>query len=323
MPVFPYSRSWFIIALSLVMAYALPEAGEGPRPLTITSKAMAATFGEALEGRDLQRRQNTICGWVSGNMDLPLTCAPGYQCGINTHNWAANCCQNPANCEYKTACVPYISMGLCNSACLANIFITRCSNSDYPSCYTKKYIYAQYASPFYELDCLATEGLEIVLETYSTAAANPSITSQHPMTQPQPSSPSPLPSTPQPIPTPAPPPTSQASLAPPPTISSLALTSTMTISAESFRQDPSTQQAALSTSVDPFPPSSTPSQSSISSSPPQATAQNNCVNGVGNCVNGPNGGNVVYVGHSAANIRVQLKGGLIVGVVALAVSGAL
>lgn len=68
MPVFPYSPSWFIIALSLVTAYALPEAGEGPRPLTITSESMAATFGEALEGRDLQRRQNTICGWVSGNM---------------------------------------------------------------------------------------------------------------------------------------------------------------------------------------------------------------------------------------------------------------
>ena len=68
MVVFPHSRSWFIFALPLVMAYALGEAGEGPHPLTITSETMAAAIGEALEGRDLQRRQNTVCGWVSGNI---------------------------------------------------------------------------------------------------------------------------------------------------------------------------------------------------------------------------------------------------------------
>ncbi|KAI0200021.1 hypothetical protein F4808DRAFT_174727 [Astrocystis sublimbata] len=58
---------------------------------------------------DLRRRQeeNTICGYIGGNSDLPATCSLGSHCVLDAANSVVGCCPNGGTCTsgVYTGCV--------------------------------------------------------------------------------------------------------------------------------------------------------------------------------------------------------------------------
>ncbi|KAI0442544.1 hypothetical protein F4803DRAFT_368023 [Xylaria telfairii] len=64
--------------------------------------------GEPLSPFDLERRQdNTICGYIGGNPQLPATCSLGSHCVLDAANSVVGCCPNGGPCTTGvfTGCV--------------------------------------------------------------------------------------------------------------------------------------------------------------------------------------------------------------------------
>ncbi|KAI3322084.1 hypothetical protein HD806DRAFT_136526 [Xylariaceae sp. AK1471] len=85
---------------------------------------------------NLQRRQeNTICGFIGGNSDLPATCSLGSHCVLDPANSVVGCCPNGGTCTagVYTGCVdrnsnpqteinPYIFTCQGSNVCFKNNF---------------------------------------------------------------------------------------------------------------------------------------------------------------------------------------------------------
>ncbi|KAI0460107.1 hypothetical protein F5B21DRAFT_131780 [Xylaria acuta] len=92
--------------------------------------------GEPLSPFDLKRRQeNTICGYIGGNPDLPATCSLGSHCVLDAANSVVGCCPNGGACTTGvfTGCVdrnsdpqtemnPYIYTCQGTNVCFMNNF---------------------------------------------------------------------------------------------------------------------------------------------------------------------------------------------------------
>ncbi|KAI8949046.1 hypothetical protein F4801DRAFT_591397 [Xylaria longipes] len=92
--------------------------------------------GESLSPFDLKRRQeNTICGYLGGNLDLPATCSLGSHCVLDAANSVVGCCPNGGACTTGvfTGCVdrnsdpqteinPYIYTCQGTNVCFMNNF---------------------------------------------------------------------------------------------------------------------------------------------------------------------------------------------------------
>ncbi|TRX96623.1 hypothetical protein FHL15_002525 [Xylaria flabelliformis] len=94
---------------SLTDGYALPRQTKvvAYHELDVTPFPPIPT-GEPLSPFDLKRRQeNTICGYIGGNPDLPATCSLGSHCVLDAAVSVVGCCPNGVACTTGvfTGCV--------------------------------------------------------------------------------------------------------------------------------------------------------------------------------------------------------------------------
>ncbi|KAH7395517.1 hypothetical protein BKA64DRAFT_673942 [Cadophora sp. MPI-SDFR-AT-0126] len=115
---------------------------------------------------ELKERQyyEDVCGYASGDIQLPVTCAMGMECAVNYNLGAMGCC--PAgylqSCQLATACIDYAYLGNCDFACQANYAIGKC-NYQYPYCAT--YISTDGLTTLQGYQCAVTPGIIIPVET--------------------------------------------------------------------------------------------------------------------------------------------------------------
>ncbi|KAI0482227.1 hypothetical protein GGR56DRAFT_176513 [Xylariaceae sp. FL0804] len=83
----------------------------------------------------LRRQENTVCGYIGGNSDLPATCSAGSHCALDSSNGVVGCCPNGAPCTAGifTGCVdvnsppqteinPYVFTCAGSEVCFQNQF---------------------------------------------------------------------------------------------------------------------------------------------------------------------------------------------------------
>ncbi|KAI1812973.1 hypothetical protein GGS20DRAFT_502335 [Poronia punctata] len=90
----------------------------------------------------LRREDNTICGYIGGNPDLPATCLAGSHCVLDAANSAVGCCPNGGACTTGvfTGCVDWNS----DPQTEINPYVFTCQGSDV--CYKNNFAggYFQY-----------------------------------------------------------------------------------------------------------------------------------------------------------------------------------
>jgi hypothetical protein len=102
----------------------------GQLDLRIPEPTPRAILGEV--SNPLARRDaNTLCGYVDGNLNYPVSCGGGSVCALATAFTAAGCCDPNAlaYCELPSTCIPY--GGVCDEDCETN-------NAIYTSWYEKR-----------------------------------------------------------------------------------------------------------------------------------------------------------------------------------------
>ncbi|KAH7370115.1 hypothetical protein BKA65DRAFT_471348 [Rhexocercosporidium sp. MPI-PUGE-AT-0058] len=134
----------------------------GPQPTTPPEANLIDTRLLELKERQLY---GDICGYASGDIQFPVTCAMGMECAVNYYLGAMGCC--PAGylqfCQLATACVDYANLGNCDFACEANYAIGKCNDYAYPYCATFRSI--EGATTLQGYQCAATPGILIPVET--------------------------------------------------------------------------------------------------------------------------------------------------------------
>jgi hypothetical protein len=115
---------------SLTDSHALPRQTKivAYRELEVIPFPPAPT-NPPLSPFDLQRRQeNTICGFIGGNSDLPATCSLGSHCVLDPANSVVGCCPNGGTCTtgVYTGCVDRNS----NPQTEINPYVFTCQGAD-------------------------------------------------------------------------------------------------------------------------------------------------------------------------------------------------
>ncbi|KAL8723906.1 MAG: hypothetical protein Q9166_008224 [cf. Caloplaca sp. 2 TL-2023] len=127
----------WIEPLPTPQSQALFDAGVSPRP----------TEAPGLNGvpKELMRRQQNViyppppgwCGFITGDYSDPLTCRPPYTCVIS--GYGVGCCPNtlPGCTNIYTSCKDFGDF--CDSTCVSNEKIRKCSDSSMPYCGTFRF----------------------------------------------------------------------------------------------------------------------------------------------------------------------------------------
>ncbi|KAF2807820.1 uncharacterized protein BDZ99DRAFT_572715 [Mytilinidion resinicola] len=98
---------------------------------------------------ELRKRQfdsSETCGWVDGDFSSQIGCSVGATCMLLTDisPGMAGCCSafDFQNCGYVNTCMDYSSMmgGACDSDCMSNTFIMKCTDNISPYCVSWTYI---------------------------------------------------------------------------------------------------------------------------------------------------------------------------------------
>ncbi|KAH6721565.1 hypothetical protein DL95DRAFT_505927 [Leptodontidium sp. 2 PMI_412] len=136
-------------------------SGAAPQPTTPPDTTLIDDIRSELKERQYY---GDICGYASGNIQLPVTCAVGMECAVNYNLGAMGCC--PAgylqSCQLATACIDYAYLGNCDFACQANYAIGKC-NYQYPYCATYRSVEGMTTLQGYQ--CAASPGIVIPVET--------------------------------------------------------------------------------------------------------------------------------------------------------------
>lgn len=83
-----------------------------------------------------RRQENTVCGYIGGDPDLPATCSAGSHCALDTENNVVGCCPDgeaactagvftgcvDANSGPQTEVNPYVFSCMGDSVCYKNVF---------------------------------------------------------------------------------------------------------------------------------------------------------------------------------------------------------
>ncbi|KAK4611998.1 hypothetical protein CLAFUW4_13103 [Fulvia fulva] len=96
-----------------------------------------------------------------------LSCPQGSSCAAQpSNNVAGGCCRlGDASCILATACIESSSLSAsCGSDCQANSYVTKCSNSATPYCYTRYWVSGAVTPS--EVGCTTTQG--VVAYAYTT-----------------------------------------------------------------------------------------------------------------------------------------------------------
>ncbi|KAI1079117.1 hypothetical protein F5B20DRAFT_179565 [Whalleya microplaca] len=115
--------------------------------------------------RELLRRQsdNTICGYIGGNSDIPATCSAGSHCVLDQDHGVVGCCPNGVTCTTGifTGCVDWGS----GAQTEVNPYVYTCQGSDV--CYRN-----QFAGGFYQFGCGASTDMGTIVQTSIDGASS-------------------------------------------------------------------------------------------------------------------------------------------------------
>lgn len=97
-----------------------------------------------------QRRQNTICGYIGGDPDLPATCSAGSHCAADVVNSVVGCCPDGGSCTQGifTGCVD----GNSEPQTEINPYVYTCGGSDL--CYRNSF-----DGGFHQFGCGTASGM--------------------------------------------------------------------------------------------------------------------------------------------------------------------
>ncbi|KAI0966258.1 hypothetical protein F4678DRAFT_297137 [Xylaria arbuscula] len=118
--------------------------------------------GKPLSPFDLQRRQeNTICGYLGGNSDLPATCSLGSHCVLDAANSVVGCCPNGGACTTGvfTDCVDRNS----SPQTEINPYVYTCQGTDV--CYKNNF-----AGGYFQYGCGTASELGTTVQTSADGA---------------------------------------------------------------------------------------------------------------------------------------------------------
>ncbi|KAI0013046.1 hypothetical protein F4779DRAFT_613914 [Xylariaceae sp. FL0662B] len=114
---------------------------------------------------ELVRRQsdNTICGYIGGNRNLPATCSAGSHCVLEQEHGVVGCCPNGVTCSTGvfTGCVDGNS-GPQNEV---NPYVYTCQGSN--MCYRN-----QFDGGFYQYGCGTSTGMGTTVQTSAAGASS-------------------------------------------------------------------------------------------------------------------------------------------------------
>ncbi|KAI9858103.1 MAG: hypothetical protein M1813_007915 [Trichoglossum hirsutum] len=136
-------------------AVVLPNVGIGysPKPTGVL---------DLLRKRQIGR----VCGYVNGDASQALTCNnPALTCTSNTALSVFNCCSNTVSC-FATLCYALTNLAYCTGACLANPFVARCTDTDYPFCAT--FVSTSAGNTFSLLECDTEDYSSTAYSSYTT-----------------------------------------------------------------------------------------------------------------------------------------------------------
>ncbi|KAI0486151.1 hypothetical protein F4859DRAFT_357396 [Xylaria cf. heliscus] len=118
--------------------------------------------GKPLSPFDLKRRQeNTICGFIGGDLGLPATCSPGSHCVLDAANWVVGCCPNGGACTTGvfTGCVDWNS----SPQTEINPYIYTCQGADV--CFMNNF-----AGGYFQYGCGTASSLGTTVQTSADGA---------------------------------------------------------------------------------------------------------------------------------------------------------
>ncbi|KAH9861482.1 hypothetical protein J1614_011229, partial [Plenodomus biglobosus] len=89
--------------------------------------------------------ENSLCGYVQGLAQFPLSCKAGACHQNSTLNWFGCCPAGTDNCNMATRCVPAASIDAClaDAECAADQHVMGCSESSAPFCVQIRTVAAQ------------------------------------------------------------------------------------------------------------------------------------------------------------------------------------
>ncbi|GAP92334.1 hypothetical protein SAMD00023353_7800560 [Rosellinia necatrix] len=148
---------------TLTDGHALPRQTKvvAFRELDVIPFPPAPTSGP-LRPLDLQLRQeNTICGYIGGNSDLPATCSPGSHCVLDAANSVVGCCPNGGACTTGvfTGCVDRNS----DAQTEINPYVYTCQGADV--CFKNNF-----AGGYFQYGCGTASGLGTTVQTSAEGA---------------------------------------------------------------------------------------------------------------------------------------------------------
>ncbi|KAI8632486.1 hypothetical protein F5Y19DRAFT_365738 [Xylariaceae sp. FL1651] len=151
-------------ALGLTSGHALPRQTKviEYRELDVIPFPPAPT-NAPLSPFDLQRRQeNTICGFIGGNPELPATCSLGSHCVLDPVNSVVGCCPNGETCTtgVYTSCVDRNS----DPQTEINPYVFTCQGSDV--CFRN-----QFAGGYHQFGCGTASDLGTTVQTSADGAS--------------------------------------------------------------------------------------------------------------------------------------------------------
>ncbi|KAI1176805.1 hypothetical protein F4777DRAFT_243899 [Nemania sp. FL0916] len=122
-----------------------------------------APTAQPLSPFELQRRQeNTICGYLGGNSDLPATCSLGSHCVLDTANSVVGCCPNGDSCTTGvfTGCVDRNS----DPQTEINPYVFTCQGADV--CFKNNF-----AGGYFQYGCGTASALGTTVQTSADGAS--------------------------------------------------------------------------------------------------------------------------------------------------------
>ncbi|KAF2495590.1 hypothetical protein BU16DRAFT_539522 [Lophium mytilinum] len=142
-----------ILAVAVLVPTATCIAFAGPRATPpVPQRLIDGWSPKPTQGpspKELRKRQFDsveTCGWIDGDFSSQIGCSAGATCMLLTDvlPGMAGCCSDFdfQDCGYVNTCIDYSSMmgSGCNSDCMSNTFIKKCTDTISPYCVSWTYI---------------------------------------------------------------------------------------------------------------------------------------------------------------------------------------